>query len=65
MQEPDANAGAMAFILAMLQELDTRDPGFAEAVFTRVQADAARHAAAGTHRDDVLAWLNPIRSDFR
>ena len=53
---------AIAFITAMLKELDVRDPGLASAVFARVEADAALHAGIpGYHGalEDALEMICP------
>lgn len=61
---------AFAFVSAMLQELDMRDPGFAQAVFTRIESDISRHSdgadpAVMAYHDELVEGLDLIKADFR
>jgi hypothetical protein len=55
---------AFAFVAAILAELDTRAPGFADAVFARVEADLAMHKGVAEYHEPVANGLEIIRSEF-
>ncbi|MBA4092279.1 MAG: hypothetical protein C0494_17040 [Sphingobium sp.] len=59
-----AATAAFSFVTAILKELDARDPGFAAAVFTRVEADMAAHNGAGSYPDELAEGLAWARSEF-
>ncbi|CAD7335264.1 hypothetical protein FIM10_02020 [Sphingomonadales bacterium 56] len=56
---------AIAFITAMLKELDVRDPGFANAVFRRIEADIALHEGAPGFQEPLEDALELIRPEVQ
>lgn len=67
---PTEAAAAFAFVSAMLQELDMRDPGFAQAVFTRIEGDIRRHSdgsnrAVAVYHDQLVEGLELIKANLR
>lgn len=67
---PTEATAALAFVSAMLQELDMRDPGFAQAVFSRIESDISRHSdgsnrAVASYHDQLVEGLELIKADFR
>ncbi|CAD7335345.1 hypothetical protein FIV32_02245 [Sphingomonadales bacterium 58] len=53
---------AIAILAAMLKELDARDPGFASAVFRRVEADITLHEGIPAYQgalEDALELIRP------
>lgn len=55
---------AFAFMTAILKELEKRDPGFADAVFSRVEADMELHEGIAGYIDHLAEGLSWARSEL-
>lgn len=55
---------AIAFLTAMMKELDARTPGFAAAVFNRVSADLAHHDGIPAYHEPLADALELISAEF-
>jgi hypothetical protein len=61
---------AFAFVTAILQELDSKHAGFAEAVFARIeqeieQSDDVRNPAILAHHDELVEGLELVRASMK